>query len=135
MANLIPIERLTEETLIRVAGTRDAARAVAIRFDGYGYGIDLRYGQSDEGYGEYMYVDAGGSVEFEGVGEPVLRDDVSLEEWRAKADHIFRDNDRLIGELMSLQGYVPQPIDQARLDQFCDAVAKALGVPQMEAAE
>ena len=133
----IPIELLTTETLIRVAGTRDAARVIAIRFDGYGYSIDLRYGPSDDGYEECMYVDADGSVDFEGVGEPVLRteSDVTKDEWQAKADAIDADILQLQGKINAAQGHVCQPVDEARRAQFFDAVAKALGVPALEAAE
>lgn len=79
----IAIERLTHETWIMAPS--GPARAIDIRFDGSGYGIDLRYGQSDDGYEEYLYVEAGGSVEFAGVGEPKLRalDAVTFEEWQA----------------------------------------------------
>ena len=128
----IQIERLTTETLIRVG--KDSARAIAIRFDGSGYGIDLRYGQSDEGYEEYMYVEAGGSVEFDGVGEPTLRaeSDVTADEWTAKADTISAEIDRSIGKLNQLQGHVCRPIDERPL---VAAVAAAVGVPALQAAE
>lgn len=125
---LIPVERLTTETLIRVGN--DAARAIAITFDGYGYGIDLRYGQSDDGYEEYLYVEAGGSVEFEGVGEPRLLDEqfVTAAEWQAKGDAISRATDELLGKIDAVQGYVAAPIDERPL---VASVAAAIGVPAL----
>jgi hypothetical protein len=131
---LIPVERLTHETIIRVTGTNDSARVLDIRFDGSGYGIDLRYGESDEGYEEYMYVDAGGSVEFDGVGEPKLRAEsaITAAELQARFDATSRATDVLLGKVNHAQGHVCQPVDESLLT---GAVAAAIGVPALEAAE
>lgn len=125
---LIPVERLTDETVIRVGD--ESARVIAIRFDGSGYGIDLRYGQSDEGYEEYMYVDAGGSVEFDGVGEPKLRAEsaVTAAELQAKFDATSRATDVMLGKINAIQGHVCREIDQRPL---VAAVAEAIGVAEV----
>jgi hypothetical protein len=129
---LIPVERLTHETWI--AAPAGAARAIEITFDGSGYGIDLRYGESDDGYEEYLYVEAGGSVEFAGVGEPKLRGEqfVTKDEWQAKGDAISRATDELLGQINAAQGHVCQPVDETAL---VASVAAAVGVPALEAAE
>lgn len=137
MAHLIPVERLTSGNEIIVPGF-GFAEVYGVRFDGESYAVD--YCADDKAGWDALdtfHVNAGESVEHASDEAPrYLRSmaDVSLEEWQAKSDQVFRDNDRLIGELAALQGYVPQPVDEARLAQFYDAMERAL-FPSLEAAE
>ena len=120
---LIPIERLIHETWI--AAPSGPARAIAITFDGSGYGIDLRYGESDDGYEEYLYVDAGGSVEFAGVGEPRMLDEkfVTADEWEAKTAANDAATEAMLGKIAALHA------DTAEMQ------AEMFGVPALVAAE
>jgi hypothetical protein len=71
--SLIPVERLTVGTLIEVPGF-GAAEVYAVRFDGEGYAVD--YCTDDRGGWDALdsfYVEAGGTVEFAGRGEPSLK--------------------------------------------------------------
>ena len=130
MTQTINIERLTTGTEIYVDTIKASAQVTAIRFDGEGYGLDLVYGRYLD-CEEYLYVDAGGSVEFGARGEPTLRAeaDVTTEEWRAKADAIDADILVLQGKLNAAHGHVCQPIDERPL---VEAVAAAVGVPALE---
>lgn len=134
MNHPVNIERLKAPTIIhRIGGDFGPfggfAEVQDIQFDGEFYIVTARLIGGDEGYVTDTEVQfnvwAGESVDFGGLGEPVLRnkDDVTLEEWQAK---IAADNaviDALIAE-------------QNRRAQFFGAVARALGVPAlMEAAE
>lgn len=88
-ADIIPIERLTTGLDIVIPGF-GPAEVYVVKFDGSGYGI--RYARSVRGGWDDLdlyYVDAGGSVEHAGVGEPRwIRGiaDVTEEEWEAKAE-------------------------------------------------
>lgn len=129
----ISIERLTTGTEIYLDTIKASAQVTAIRFDGEGYGLDLVYGRYLDRE-EYLYVNAGGSVEFANIGEPELRaeSDVTAEEWRAKGDAIDADILVLQGKLNAAHGYQCQPIDERPL---VEAVAAAIGVPALQAAE
>lgn len=131
----IAIERLTTGTLINVEGF-GPAEAFEIKFDGYGYTIayctDARGGWDAL---DHVYVDAGSSVEFVGVGSPVLRAEASItdSEWRTLSDAISAGIDRKQGELNRKMGHVCREVDERPL---VAAVAEALGVPAiMQAAE
>lgn len=129
----ISIERLTTGTEIYLDTIKASAQVTAIRFDGEGYGIDLVYGRYLDRE-EYLYVNAGGSVEFANIGEPHLRaeSDVTSDEWRAKADAIDADILVLQGALNAAHGHVCREIDERPL---VEAVAAAIGVPALMAAE
>lgn len=126
----ISIERLTTGTMIYVPSLQGTAEVTAIRFDGEGYGLDLVYGRYLDRE-EYLYVNAGGSVEFGSRGEPTLRAeaDVSDEEWQDKSDA----NDAAVlvlgGKLNALNGHICRDIDERPL---VEAVADAIGVPALE---
>lgn len=129
----INIERLTTGTEIYLNTIKASAQVTAIRFDGEGYGLDLVYGRYLDRE-EYLYVAAGGSVEFGASGEPTLRAEaeVSDEEWQAKSDA----NDAAVlvlgGKLNALNGHICRDIDERPL---VEAVADAIGVPALMAAE
>ena len=129
MSVSIPIELLKAATIVhRVGGDFGPhggfAEVQDIAFNGEGYLITARFlvgwndAVSDDEF-EFV-VDAGGSVDFGGLGEPKLRNkaDVSLEEWQAK---IAADN-ATIAALIA---------EQNRRAQFFGAVARALGVPAL----
>lgn len=89
MTTTIQIERLDIGTQIYIttwawanmtAPFNDFAIVEDIHFDGHGYALTLDCG-------DRHYVDAGSSVRFGGVGEPVLRrdEDISADEFEAKA--------------------------------------------------
>lgn len=87
----IPIERLTVGLDIHVPGF-GPAEVYTIKFDGSGYLVEyarsVRGGWDDL---DSIYVDAGGSVEHAGVGEPRwIRGifAVTDEEWQAKAEAV-----------------------------------------------
>lgn len=123
---MIPIERLSTGVEIAIPGY-DAVEVLECTFDGSGYSITVctnaRYGWDAV---DHIYVDAGGVVE--PAGEPRwMRPEsaVTHDEWRAKADAISADTDRLLGKINAAQGYVPKPIDERPL---INAVAQALGL-------
>lgn len=70
----IPVERLTTATYIAIPGY-DGVQVMETKFDGYGYSITVC---TDDRYGwdatDLHYVECGGSVEYAGRGEPMLRD-------------------------------------------------------------
>jgi hypothetical protein len=88
-ADIIPIERLTTGLDIMVPGF-GPAEVYAIEFDGWGYMV--QYARSVRGGWDDLdsfYVDAGGSVDHAGIGEPRwIRgiNAVTAEEWQAKAE-------------------------------------------------
>jgi hypothetical protein len=86
-ADRISIERLTSGVEIIIPGF-GSAEVYGVRFDGEGYSVD--YARSARGGWDDLdthYVGAGGSVEFAGIGEPVLRgeDKITADEAEAKA--------------------------------------------------
>lgn len=142
MTTVIPIERLKAATVIHRVGddfgpTGDFAEVQGIEFDGESYIVTARFLEgADDHVGDTevrFAVDAGGSIDFGGRGEPSLRIDaeISFDEWKAKADAIGADIDRTIGKINAAQGYVCREIDERPL---VAAVAGALGVPSLELA-
>lgn len=79
-APMIANERLTPGTRIYVTGC--SFEVETAKFDGYGYMLGF------VGSDETLYVDAGGSVQYDGNGEPDLRGDgkITSDEWAAKDD-------------------------------------------------
>lgn len=130
MTHPIQIERLTTSTLIEVPGF-GVAEVYGVEFYGEGYGVT--YCTNDRAGWDALdsfYVPAGGSVEFAGIGEPVLRAEsaVTRDEWDARKDAIFRGNLEAQGRVNALQGHVCREIDETALTA---SVADAIGVPAL----
>jgi hypothetical protein len=139
----IPIERLRSPTIIhRIGGDFGPFGAFAevqdIQFDGQ-YTITARFLWGDDDHvGETevrFIVEAGETVDFGGRGEPKLRPeaDVLVDEWQAKIEANDYRCLSLQGKINANLGYLP-PVDEARRQQFYDAMERALA-PSLEAAE
>jgi len=94
----LPIERLTAGTLIKVPGF-GPAEVYEVLFDGEGY--DIHYARSASGGWDdldTLYVKAGETVQFDGLGDPALRPDTAItaEEWEAKYQANMTEISRLI---------------------------------------
>src|SRR5690554_962063 len=119
----IAIELLKAPTIVHHPEF-DFGEVQDVAFLGETYSVTVRTLDPELGFvtdDEFEFVvDAGGSVDFGGLGEPKLRNkaDVSLEEWQAK---IAADN-ATIAALIA---------EQNRRAQFFGAVARALGVPAL----
>jgi len=128
----IPIERLAPDTVIHHTGLDfgpfgSFAVVETVEFNGESYAISGRFldehGNVSRHTVEFI-ADAGDAITYGGRGEPKLRPeaDVSVDEWQAKIEA----NSAAITELIA---------EQNRRAVFFGAVARALGVPVLEAAE
>lgn len=102
---VIKIELLTTETLVYLptiewAGMSSpfngCAVVDAIKFDGWGYALTL----GDERH----YVEAGETVQFGGVGSPILRSqaDVTVDEWDAKFEADMAACDTMVSQINAM---------------------------------
>ena len=118
----INIERLLPDTIIHRVGLDfgpfgSFAVVQSVEFNGESYAVS-GYLLDEDGevsrHAVEFIVDPGEAIDFGGRGEPVLRADVTLEEWEAKID---ADN-AVIASLIA---------EQSRRAEFFGAVARALG--------
>lgn len=138
MSHPINIERLAPDTIIHRVGLDfgpfgSFAVVQSSEFNGESYAVSALFLDEDgevSSHAVEFIVDAGETVEFGGRGEPVLRAeaDVTADEWDAKLHSrpitIEDATDAFCALLVRRNGA-----------HFYDAAVRALGVPQMEAAE
>ena len=135
----ISIERIDVGSLIYVRdGFNAAAEVLDIDFDCIDT-YSITFGTND--WSDVTSVKAGGTVEAYNH-QTFLRaeKDISVEELQAKIaalDAAISDDQvaslRNLGAIADLNGYVCQPISEARRAEFFDAVARALDVPAVAA--
>lgn len=129
----ISIEKIATGTIIEVPGF-GAAEMYECTFDGEGYSVvycrDDRFGWDAL---DSVYFAPGTMVEA-WDHQTFLRAEKSIttEELEAKIAANDAAADALIGQINAASGYVCRPVDEAAL---VGAVADALGVPALEAAE